>query len=69
MATTIEAVDAIQRALENEGLLQSIRAQLRAGVFNIISKKSGAGRPARSVEALQSREGLSARLCLLLIFI
>jgi hypothetical protein len=40
MATTVEAVDAIQAALENEGILQSVRAQLRASVFNIISKKS-----------------------------
>ena len=36
--TTLEVIDAIQRSLYTEGFLQSIRAQLRAKVFQIISK-------------------------------
>jgi hypothetical protein len=35
--TTLEVVDAVQRSLENEGLLQTIRAQLRANVLRIIA--------------------------------
>jgi hypothetical protein len=33
-----EVIDALQRSLEKEGVLQSLRAQLRASVFRIISK-------------------------------
>lgn len=36
--TTLEVIDAVQRSLHTEGFLQNIRAQLRAKVFQIISK-------------------------------
>lgn len=34
---TTEVVDAVQRSLEKEGLLQSIRAQLRSSVMKILT--------------------------------
>jgi hypothetical protein len=59
MATTVEAVDAIQQALEGDGILQSIRAQLRASVFNIISKKSpGKGVAPKVHHYVQHKSGM-----------
>lgn len=55
---TVEAVDAIQRALESEGVLQSIRAQLRASVFNIISKNTAGNKPTKSIKFLQEKQGM-----------
>ena len=34
----LDIITAVQATLEREGILQSIRAQLRASVFNVISK-------------------------------
>lgn len=38
---SVEAVDAIQQALERDGMLQKIRAQLRTSVYQILSQKDG----------------------------
>ena len=35
----MEMVELVQRTLENDGILQSIRAQLRANVYNVITKQ------------------------------
>ncbi len=34
---SVEVIDAVQRSLEKEGLLQSIRAQLRSSVMKILT--------------------------------
>ena len=36
MTASIEVIDAVQQLLESEGVLQSIRAQLRASVINAL---------------------------------
>jgi len=37
---TIEIVDIVQQSLESDGILQSIRAQIRAYVYNLIIKNN-----------------------------
>jgi hypothetical protein len=40
MALSVDVVDAVQLALEKEGILQTIRAQLRYSVLKVLSKNS-----------------------------
>lgn len=45
MLDNFEMIDVVQKALENDGVLQNIRAQLRASVYGIIMKNPKHARP------------------------
>ena len=57
MTASIEVIDAVQQLLENDGVLQSIRAQLRASVINALSVKSTDRRPSKAVEFVNKVRG------------
>jgi hypothetical protein len=55
---TVDVIDAIQQTLESEGALQTIRAQLRSKVFEIVSKKEGYSRfNRRAIDFISTSEG------------
>lgn len=59
MTASIEVIDAVQQLLESEGVLQSIRAQLRASVINALSTKTSDRRTSKAVEFVNKVRGTS----------
>ena len=67
MTASVEVVDAVQQLLESEGVLQSIRAQLRASVVNALASKTSERRPSKAVSFMSKSSGKCA-LSLLKLF-
>ena len=61
MTVSTEIVDAVQQLLEKEGVLQSIRAQLRSSVINALATKDGERRASKTVEFAGKESGESFR--------
>ena len=59
MTASLEVVDAVQQLLESEGVLQSIRAQLRASVIHALAAKTGERRPSKAIEFVRKESGKS----------
>jgi hypothetical protein len=57
MTVSTEIVDAVQQLLEKEGVLQSIRAQLRSSVINALATKDGERRASKTVEFTGKESG------------
>lgn len=57
MTASVEIVDAVQQLLESEGVLQSIRAQLRASVINALATKTVEVRTSKAVEFVRKESG------------
>lgn len=57
MTASLEVIDAVQQLLESDGVLQSIRAQLRASVINALSIKTSERRPSKAVEFVKKIRG------------
>lgn len=60
MTPSIEVVDAVQQLLENEGVLQSLRAQLRLSVINALAVKGAERKSSKAVEFLSKDDGKSS---------
>lgn len=56
-AATIEVVDAVQQLLESEGILQSIRAHLRASVLNALATNGAERKASKAVQFLSKDNG------------
>lgn len=61
MTVSTEIVDAVQQLLEKEGVLQSIRAQLRSSVINVLATKDGERRASKTVEFAGKESGESCK--------
>lgn len=61
MTVSTEIVDAVQQLLEKEGVLQSIRAQLRSSVINALATKDGERRASKTVEFTGKESGELSR--------
>ena len=59
MTVSTEIVDAVQQLLEKEGVLQSIRAQLRSSVINALATKDGERRASKTDEFTGKESGKS----------
>lgn len=57
MTASIEVVDAVHQLLESEGILQSIRAQLRASVINALATSGAERKASKAVQFLSSDNG------------
>jgi len=64
MATT-EVINAVQQLLEEEGVLQQIRAQLRSSVINALNSKTADRKVSKANEALTTATGRCAMLCVM----
>jgi hypothetical protein len=56
-AASIEVVDGVQQLLESEGILQSIRAQLRASVLNALATSGVERKASKAVQFLSKDTG------------
>ena len=59
MTVSTEVVDAVQQLLEGEGVLNSIRAQLRASVVNALAAKDSDRRTSKAIEFASKESGKS----------
>lgn len=57
MTVSTEVVDAVQQLLEGEGVLNSIRAQLRASVVNALAAKDSDRRTSKAIEFALKESG------------
>lgn len=57
MTASTEVVDAVQHLLESEGILQSIRAQLRASVIHALATKDPERRPSKAIDFASKQNG------------
>lgn len=57
MTVSTEVVDAVQQLLEGEGVLNSIRAQLRASVVNALAAKDADRRTSKAIEFALKESG------------
>jgi hypothetical protein len=57
MTASTEVVDAVQHLLESEGILQSIRAQLRASVIHALATKDSERRPSKAIDFAMKQSG------------
>ena len=64
MATT-EVINAVQQLLETEGVLQNIRAQLRASVISALNSKSSDRKISKANEFLATETGRASMLCVM----
>ena len=57
MTVSTEVVDAVQQLLEGEGILNSIRAQLRASVVNALASKGSDRRTSKAIDFASKESG------------
>ena len=62
---TAEVINAVQQLLETEGVLQSIRAQLRASVITALNSKSSDRKISKANEFLATETGRASMLCVM----
>jgi hypothetical protein len=65
---SIEVVNAVQQTLEEQGILQSIRAQLRASVINALKSPGQDHVPSKAVDFTSNETGNSTSFYALLVY-